>query len=246
MWLFQISLSNDTITYNRYWSVRSPYTTYHYSCKFHKNHDLWDPQIEGKDCNSILYFLSACGEAKFEEKVQKVSLPESRRKRTPLSTPRDRDVNYCSTTWGKLLINLSAIDGGPSITSREGKLFRRRFRVPWDVFCDFVEKSTNSKLFGESAGEKYDFSGRAICPVAIKVPSSASTHIYICVSACAKIQRYIYAIRTYFSALAHTHTRVYTQTLKMRIYAACFCIRIRITVYAVHKEPTVTAVGFAA
>ena len=132
-----------------------------------------------------------------------MSLPESRRKRTPLSTPRDRDVNYCSTTWGKLLINLSAIDGGPSITSREGKLFRRRFRVPWDVFCDFVEKSTNSKLFGESAGEKYDFSGRAICPVAIKVPSSASTHIYICVSACAKIQRYIYAIRTYFSYRAY-------------------------------------------
>ena len=66
-------------------------------------------------------------------------------------------------------MNLSAIDGGPSITSREGKLFRRRFRVPWDVFCDLVEKSFDNKLFGENAGKKYDFSGRPICPIAIKV-----------------------------------------------------------------------------
>ena len=86
-----------------------------------------------------------------------------------MSTPRDRSINYWSTTWGKLLINLSAIQGGPSITSREGKLFRRRFRVPWDVFCDLVKKSVESKLFGENADKKYDISGRAICPIAIKV-----------------------------------------------------------------------------
>ena len=29
-------------------------------------------------------------------------------------------------------------------------------------------------------------------------------------------------------ALAYTHTRVYTQTSKMRIYAACFCVRTRL------------------
>lgn len=86
-----------------------------------------------------------------------------------MSTPRDRSINYWSSTWGKLLINLSAIQDGPSITSREGKLFRRRFRVPWDVFCDLVKKSVESKLFGENADKKYDISGRAICPIAIKV-----------------------------------------------------------------------------
>ena len=65
--------------------------------------------------------------------------------------------------------NLSAIEGGPLITSREGKLFRRRFRVPWDVFCDLVKKSKDDKLFGQNTGMKYDFCGRPICPIAIKM-----------------------------------------------------------------------------
>ena len=64
----------------------------------------------------------------------------SRRKRAISSSQRETRLDYWSSTWGKLLVKLSAIPGGPLISSREGKLFRRRFRVPWDVFVDLLQK----------------------------------------------------------------------------------------------------------
>ena len=94
-----------------------------------------------KTATQFFIFCQHAARHNLKKRCQKVPLPEKRRKRSPLSSPRERNVNYWSTTWGKLLASLSAIDGGPSITSREGKLFRRRFRVPWDVFCDLVKKA---------------------------------------------------------------------------------------------------------
>ena len=93
----------------------------------------------------------------------------SRRKRAISASPRETRLDYLSSTWGKLLVKLSAIPGGPLISSREGKLFRRRFRVPWDVFVDLLQKSKERKLFGENSLLRFDCCGSTICPYAIKL-----------------------------------------------------------------------------
>lgn len=51
-------------------------------------------------------------------------------KREQSDIPRNPDPDYWQSGWGQLLPKLAAVDGGPSIESRDGKLFSRRFRVP--------------------------------------------------------------------------------------------------------------------
>jgi hypothetical protein len=126
-------------------------------------------KLKEKIASRFFLFCQHVTRLNLKKRYKKLKPIERRRKRSPTSTQRERNFNFWSTTWGKLLVNLSAIEGGPLITSREGKLFRRRFRVPWDVFCDLVKKSTDSELFGKNARMKYDFCGRSICPIAIKV-----------------------------------------------------------------------------
>ena len=92
-----------------------------------------------------------------------------REKRSPVSCPIDRNINYWSSVWGNLLVNLTAIENGPSIDLRAGMLFRRRFRVPWQVYCDLVMKCKAHKLFGENSLSKYDMCGATICPIEIKL-----------------------------------------------------------------------------
>ena len=46
-------------------------------------------------------------------------------RRSPPEIPRDPNPNYWLSPWGQLVTRLSSIEGGPSIVSREGKLFRR-------------------------------------------------------------------------------------------------------------------------
>ena len=90
-------------------------------------------------------------------------------KRKKSEVPRIHEPNYWQSTWGQLLRKLAAIDGGPSIGSRDGKLFRRRFRVPYPVYCDLVSKCLEKKLFGVNAHLETDVAGRNICPVEIKL-----------------------------------------------------------------------------
>ena len=87
-----------------------------------------------------------------------------------VSTPRET-VDFDATKWGKLVKKLAPMnDGfGPSIESRDGKLFRRRFRVPWQVYCDLVKKCTDDKLFGPSSTTEVDICGYNICPPSIKL-----------------------------------------------------------------------------
>ena len=47
--------------------------------------------------------------------------------------PWDPNPNFWLSPWGQLVKRLASVTGGPSIGSREEKLFRRRFRVPYDV-----------------------------------------------------------------------------------------------------------------
>ena len=59
--------------------------------------------------------------------------------------------------------------GGPYIGSREGKLFRRRFRVPYDVFCKLVTMSLDKKLFRLNSQKKNYIANRNVCPVEMKL-----------------------------------------------------------------------------
>ena len=99
-----------------------------------------------------------------------------RLKRSPPDIPRNPNPDYWLSPWGQLLTRFASVVGGPSIGSWEGKLFRRRFRVPYDVFCKLVTMSLDKKLFGlyceskcmpsrnkaiggiENTGEKLEFS----------------------------------------------------------------------------------------
>jgi hypothetical protein len=103
-------------------------------------------KLKEKIASRFFLFCQHVTRLNLKKRHKKLKPTERRRKRSPSSTQREKNFNYWSTTCGKLLVNLSAIEGGPLITSREGKLFRRRFRVPWDVFCDLVKKSTDSEL----------------------------------------------------------------------------------------------------
>jgi Plant transposon protein len=125
-------------------------------------YEVW--KLKEKIASRFFLFCQHVTVLNLKKRYKKLKSIERRRKRSPTST-QERSFNF----WGKLLINLSAIECGPLITSREEKLFRRRFRVPCDVFCDLVKKSTDSELFGKNARMKYDFCGRSICPIAIKV-----------------------------------------------------------------------------
>ena len=79
--------------------------------------------------------------------------------RSPVAFPTDRQINFWVSTWEKLLKKLTSIENGPCITSREGKLFRRRFRVPWQVYCELVQKCISHKLFGVNSLLKVDMCG---------------------------------------------------------------------------------------
>jgi hypothetical protein len=95
--------------------------------------------------------------------------PEAKKRREKSETPVNRQPGFQSSQWGKLYKRLKAIPGGPSIGSREGKLFRRRFRVPWRVFEDLVQKCKDKKLFGPNSLHEVDCCQTEICPVYIKL-----------------------------------------------------------------------------
>jgi hypothetical protein len=61
------------------------------------------------------------------------------RQRAKPKIARDKFPNYWQSAWGQLVKRLGSIEGGPCITSRTGKIFRRRFRVPYQVYCKVVQ-----------------------------------------------------------------------------------------------------------
>ena len=93
------------------------------------------------------------------------------RQRAKPEIPRDKNPNYWQSAWGQLVKRLASIEGGPCITSRIGKLFRRRFRVPYQVYCKLVHMCIAKKLFGDNSALEFDIANRLICPVEIKMLS---------------------------------------------------------------------------
>ena len=49
-------------------------------------------------------------------------------------SPHDRVPNWASTEWGRLLTDPSTRD----ISTKQGRLFRRRFRIPFPFFIDWL------------------------------------------------------------------------------------------------------------
>ena len=79
--------------------------------------------------------------------------------------------SFLDTPWARLLLELSQLnDGiGPCLSSREGKLFRRRFRVPFQFSQVLANKAAEQKLFGPNSCDSHDLCGRLICPIEIKL-----------------------------------------------------------------------------
>ena len=67
-----------------------------------------------------------------------------------------------STAWGRMLKHRDV--SNPS--KRTGKLFRRRFRVPYQVFEKLLELAVSRNLFGHG---KADCSGRVSIPIELKL-----------------------------------------------------------------------------
>ena len=72
-----------------------------------------------------------------------IELPQINKKQRTYKPPGKSDVDYWSTPWGRLLRSENLND----VTSKNGKLFRRRFRVPFEVFNDLLFLSNKFNLF---------------------------------------------------------------------------------------------------
>ena len=102
-----------------------------------------------------LFFLYCEKHSRIAKKMRSQKLAASssshaivvKAKRLPPSVFTDRKIDFWSTVWGMLIVNLSSIENGPSIDSRAGKLFRRRFRVPWQVYLAMVDLSALETSF---------------------------------------------------------------------------------------------------
>ena len=104
-------------------------------------------------------------------KRRKVARSNAKARRCPPSVPRLISIDYWCSPWGQLLRRFAAIDGGPSIASRDGKLFRRRFRVPYCVYCNLVQKCYDKNLYCENSSKEKDVTLRSLCPVENKLLS---------------------------------------------------------------------------
>ena len=70
--------------------------------------------------------------------------------------------NYLASTWGRLLFNARIRD---PTDKKGGKLFRRRFCVPYPLFEHLVEMTRNSGWFSEAA----DCTGQMAAPLELKI-----------------------------------------------------------------------------
>ena len=93
------------------------------------------------------------------------------RKKKRANAVVDPQVDYQSTQWGQLIKKLSLMNEGrgPCITQREGKLFRRRFRVSWQIYCELILKCKEFNLFGPMSNEDVTIGNKEICPITIKM-----------------------------------------------------------------------------
>ena len=78
---------------------------------------------------------------------------------------------YWDSIWAKQLneICLTIGDNNAANFTRQCKLWRRRFRVPFSVFLDLVKVCKDELIFGIDSCKQNDICGNTICPVEIKL-----------------------------------------------------------------------------
>ena len=69
--------------------------------------------------------------------------------------------DYWSTPWARTLLDLcqAANRGDALALTRKGKLFRRRFRVPFPVFLHLVYMCKEDSIFGPLSNNDVDICG---------------------------------------------------------------------------------------
>jgi hypothetical protein len=93
-----------------------------------------------------------------ESEILKILIEENLIETAKIRTFSSRNFDYWETSWGKLLRNPNTRD----ISSKEGRLFRRRFRVPFQIFTDvLLPKSKEHNIF--------DTRGTTQIPLEIKI-----------------------------------------------------------------------------
>ena len=124
------------------------------------------------EINERFLLLHRCMMKALQRRKQRKAASANRKvykQRAKPEIPRDKHPNYWQSAWGQLVQRLASIVDGPVITSRDGKLCRRRFRVPYQVYCKLVQMCVEKKLFGENSSVETDIANRLICPVEIKM-----------------------------------------------------------------------------
>ena len=97
-----------------------------------------------------------------EEELMKLELEsEPRAKRGRVVPPRP---NYAACEWSEMLRKPSLKDPA----SKEAKLFRRRFRVPFAFFHEIVKLVKDGGWLSTTANGK-DVAGRSCIPIELKV-----------------------------------------------------------------------------
>jgi len=76
---------------------------------------------------------------------------------------RYRSTSLWDSSWGKLLLNPQINDS----TSWYARLFRRRFRLPYDLFITFVEECKEVNLFNEKNYSKIPIEFKILMPLRI-------------------------------------------------------------------------------
>ena len=85
--------------------------------------------------------IEAMAELAAEEEGEEV--PERRKRKSPEHREEFKNIDYTKTNWGKMIRNPLVKDPN----SRFGKLFRRRFRVPFQLFEFLVQLCTDHNIF---------------------------------------------------------------------------------------------------
>jgi hypothetical protein len=76
-------------------------------------------------------------------------------------------AHYWESPWGRLLLGSgSNANGVEDDDSSTGRLFRRRFRVPWSIYCKIVQMCKDKDIFGVRARDRCD---QETIPVELRV-----------------------------------------------------------------------------
>ena len=123
--------------------------------------DLDDLVLEGhgEDLNNEQILQQWIQQTDFDLFITDESLPISAPKQTRTRPKARFSVDYTQTNWGKFLVDPEVKDPD----SRKGKLFRRRFRVPYTVFCWICTKCKERNVFEIKREASVEI------PIAIKV-----------------------------------------------------------------------------